>query len=95
VRLVVSPEAIADLDRLRAFLADKNPAAAQRAVAAFVAAIQSLDTSPDRGRPTGVPDVREIIVPFGRSAYVLRYSHLPDADDVLILRIWHGREQCD
>jgi len=93
VKLIVSPDAIADLDRLRAFLADKNPAAAQRAVTAVAAAIRSLDTSPDRGRPTGIAGIRELIIPFGRSAYVLRYSHMPEADEVLILRIWHGREQ--
>ena len=93
MKLIVSPEAIADLDRLRAFLAGKNPAAAQRAAATIIAAIQSLDTSPDRGRPTGTAGVRELIVPFGHSAYVLRYSHGPGANEVLILRIWHGREQ--
>jgi plasmid stabilization system protein ParE len=92
VRLIVSPDAVADLDRLRKFLADKNPPAARRAVTAISTAIQSLDTSPDRGRPTPAPSVRELIVPFGRSAYVLRYSHLPDSDEVVILRIWHGRE---
>ena len=95
MKLVVSRDAVADINRLRAFLADKNPAAALRAVTTIVAAIQSLDMSSDRGRPTGTVGVRELIVPFGRSAYVLRYSHLQDADEVLILRIWHGREQRD
>ena len=95
MRIVVSSAAIADLDRLRAFLIDKNPAAAQRAVSAITAAIQSLDFSPGRGRPTSASGVRELIVPFGRSAYVLRYAHLPDIDEVVILRIWHGREQHD
>lgn len=83
MRLIVSPDAVADLDRLRRFLADKNPQAAQRAVTVIGTAIQSLDTSPGRGRPTPTPGVRELIVPFGRSGYVLRYSHLPDSDEVL------------
>ena len=93
MKLIVSPEAIADLERLRAFLADKNPAAAQRAAAAIIGAIQSLDMFPDRGHPTSTADVRELIVPFGSSAYVLRYAHAARADEVIILRIWHGREQ--
>jgi plasmid stabilization system protein ParE len=92
VKLVVSPDAAADLVRLRAFLADKNPDAARRAAASLIHAIQSLDRFPDRGRPTCIEAVRELIVPFGRSAYVLRYSHLPDADEIVVLRIWHGRE---
>ncbi len=95
MKLIVSPEAIADLDRLRAFLADKNPAAAQRAVDTIVAKMQSLDTSPDRGQPIGSTGVRELTAPFGHSAYVIRYAHLPESDNVLILRIWHGREQRD
>jgi plasmid stabilization system protein ParE len=95
VKLLVSSEAAADLDRLRAFLADKSPDAAQRAAASLIRAMQSLDTFPDRGRPTGIEGVRELIVPFGKSAYVLRYSHLANTAEVVVLRIWHGREQRD
>ena len=93
MKLIVSPEAAADLNRLRAFLAHKNPDAAQRAAASLIQAIQSLDMFPDRGRPTGIEGVRELIVPFGSSAYVLRYAYLADVDEVVVLRIWHGREQ--
>ena len=93
MKLIVSPEAAADLNRLRAFLADTNPDAAQRAAAALINAIQSLDMFPDRGRPTGIEGVRELIVPFGNSAYVLRYAHLAAAGEVVVLRMWHGREQ--
>ena len=95
MKLIVSPDAAADLDRLRAFLVDKNPSAAQRAAALVIRTIESLDTFPDRGRPTGIEGVRELIVPFGSSAYVLRYAHKADADEVVVLRIWHGREQRD
>lgn len=95
MNLIVSPDAAVDLDRLRAFLADKNPDAAQRAAVSLIQAIQSLDTFPDRGRPTGTEDVRELIVPFGSSAYVVRYAHLAAEGEVIILRIWHGREQRD
>jgi plasmid stabilization system protein ParE len=38
---------------------------------------------------------RELIVPFGRSAYVVRYIHLERINEVIILRIWHGREDRD
>lgn len=93
MKLIVSPEAASDLNRLRAFLDDKDPDAARRAATALIHAIQSLDTFPDRGRPTGIEGVRELIVPFGNSAYVLRYAHLADAEEVVVLRIWHGREQ--
>ena len=92
MKLIVSRQAVADLQRLHAFLVDKNPAVAQRVIAVLDAAIQSLEHFPDRGRPANITGLRELIVPFGRSAYVLRYAHLAEADETVILRIWHGRE---
>jgi plasmid stabilization system protein ParE len=72
-------------------LLDKDPAAAKRA-AVLEAAMQSLDSFPQRGLPSKIPGVRELIVPFGRSAYVLRYAHLSVTDEFVILRVWHGRD---
>jgi hypothetical protein len=46
VRLIVSKEAGADLVRLRDFLMDRNPGAAQRAAAAIANAIRSLGMYP-------------------------------------------------
>jgi plasmid stabilization system protein ParE len=92
VKLIVSPEAAADLQRLRAFLADKSPAAARRAVATISNAVRTLEVFPDRGSPLEA-EMRELIVPFGRSAYIVRYAHLRELDEVVILRVWHGREQ--
>jgi len=93
MKLIVSPAAIADLARLHAFLADKSEIAADRAVAALTAAIESLDTFPERGRPAGSPNKRELIVPFGQSNYVLRYAYRAQTEEVIVLRIWHGREE--
>jgi plasmid stabilization system protein ParE len=93
VRLIVSKEAAADLVRLREFLMDRNPAAAQRAAAAIANGIRSLGIYPERGRQSAVEDARELVVPFGRSAYVVRYALLTEADEIVILRVWHGREQ--
>lgn len=72
MKLIVSRAAAADLQRLRAFLFEKDPPAAQRAVSGIVRAIDSLDLFPDRGRPSEVSGVRELVVPFGRSAYIVR-----------------------
>jgi plasmid stabilization system protein ParE len=92
VKFVLASDAVADLERLRMFLERENPAAAQRAVSLLNDAIQSLSAFPARGRPSGISGIRELIVPFGRSAYVLRYAHLREAETLLILRVWHGRE---
>jgi plasmid stabilization system protein ParE len=92
VKLIVSRAAAADIERLHAFLIDENEAAAQRAVTVLIHAIQSLDTLPDRGRPSRVTGARELIVPFGQSAYIVRYAHNARREEVVILRIWHSRE---
>jgi hypothetical protein len=39
--------------------------------------------------------VRELIVPFGRSGYVLRYAYRRQTDEVIVLRLWHAREARD
>lgn len=92
MKFVVSEAAAADLARLHSFLADKSYVAAERAVARIIAAVQSLDVFPERGRPSGAPHVRELIIPFGRYGYVLRYAFRAQADEVVVLRVWHERE---
>ena len=92
MKLLLSAEAATDLQRLHAFLNDKSPEIARRAVEVLTGAVESLATLPERGRPSGIVGIRELIVPFGQSAYVLRYFHKPNSDAVVILRIWHGRE---
>jgi plasmid stabilization system protein ParE len=92
VKLVVSRAAAADLLRLQAFLAETNPNAAQRAVSAIIRAIDSLDVFPDRGKLSPVAGARELIVPFGRSAYVIRFFHDVEQEEIVILRVWHSRE---
>lgn len=91
MKLIVSPEAFDDLQRLRAFLASESPNAAARTVRLLEAAIESLADLPQRGRPAS-PDIRELVVPFGRSAYILRYALISEAETVVVLRLWHSRE---
>jgi plasmid stabilization system protein ParE len=70
----------------------KNPDAAQRAMAAILTAIERLQEFPDLGMPTGDADIRQIVTRFGASGYIVRYAVIPQTGDILITRIWHGRE---
>ena len=90
MKLVVSEAAQADLSRLHDFLAHADPAVARRAVSAILGAIDKLELFAERGRPSAVSGLRELIIPFGRSSYVVRY--FVDGEAIVILRIWHGRE---
>ena len=78
-----------DLTRLRAWLAPMTPAAAERAVQILVTAARSLAEFPERGARIRA-NLRELIVPFGSSGYVLHYEVRPRR--VLIARIYHGLE---
>ncbi|MGH8855201.1 MAG: type II toxin-antitoxin system RelE/ParE family toxin, partial [Telluria sp.] len=50
MRLVYSEEAVADLVRLRAFIAEKDPSAAARVAAELIARIENLRLFPTMGR---------------------------------------------
>ena len=92
VRVRLSPAAAADLLRLREFLAEKDEHAAQRAILAVLRAIRSLTTLPERGRKATLRGFRELVVPFGRSAYIVRYVYRARIREVVVVRIWHGLE---
>ena len=88
--VILSPEAVADLRDIRAYIARDNPKAASRVAVRLVAACDRLDFLPLRGRPGQVPGTRELPV----RPYVIVYRVTPAA--VEIVRIWHmaqSREQ--
>jgi plasmid stabilization system protein ParE len=90
--ILLSPDAVDDVERLRTFLDQKNPDAARRALAAIWTAIDRLREFPDLGIPTEDSDIRQIVVRFGSSGYIVRYAALSGDENILITRIWHGRE---
>ncbi|WP_398479940.1 type II toxin-antitoxin system RelE/ParE family toxin [Tardiphaga sp.] len=88
----LSRAALADLERLQSFLADRNANAAQRAIFEIIRGIDSLTSFPGRGTPAGHAGLRDLWVPFGRSAYLIRFSHNAVTGETTIARIWHARE---
>ena len=55
-------------------------------------AIERLQEFPALGMPTSDPDIRQIVIRFGSSGYIVRYALIAETSDILITRIWHGRE---
>jgi toxin ParE1/3/4 len=90
--ILLSPDAVEDVERLRSFLDQHSPDAAQRALALIWTAIDRLQEFPELGMRTGDADIRQIVVRFGASGYIVRYAILPAEENILITRIWHGRE---
>ena len=91
MRIVWLPQAIDDLKRLREFLCPQNVEAAHRAVLAISKMAALLAANPRFGMMAReAPDFRDVVVPFGRRNYVLRYRI--DGDDIVIVALRHTRE---
>ena len=90
MRLVYSQEAVADLIRLRAFIANNDTAAAARIAADLVARIDNLCKFPEMGHNVSQAPEPDSIRDFIFGKYVVRYTVRGSA--LVILRIWHHFE---
>ena len=91
MRLGYSQEAVDDLARLREFIAEKNPEAAARIAKRLVGGIEKLKAFPSLGRPVEKAPEPERVRDLFLGNYVVRYLVLEQS--VLILRVWHQREE--
>lgn len=91
-RLIWTPPALADVQRLYRFLASKDINAAQRAVKAIRAGAELLARQPRIGRPVEdmEAEYREWLIDFGNSGYVALYR--VDDEVVAILAVRHQKE---
>lgn len=91
-RLIWSPRALADIQRIYRFLANKNQDAASRAVKTIRAGSNILAQHPEIGRRMdGMEnEYREWLIDFGDSGYVMLYRY--DGQTLLILALHHQRE---
>lgn len=94
-RVRLTLEALEDLRRLQAFLIEKDPAAAARAVDAIETSFLLLEYSPFSCRkawPGDRPLLREIVIPFGGAGYVALFE-IDGPRHVSILAVRHQREE--
>ena len=91
-RLIWTPSALLDVQRLYRLLVVKNPDAARRAVKAIRQGVKVLEQQPRVGRPVEEMDneYRDWIIDFGDSGYVARYRVDPQFVSVLAVR--HQKE---
>ncbi|MCH6256536.1 type II toxin-antitoxin system RelE/ParE family toxin [Puniceicoccaceae bacterium K14] len=91
MKLVWAKETADDLQRLFEFLFEKSPNAAAKAMEGILEKSNLITEFPEIGHlMQDDSGRRELIIPFGASAYVLRYYIAND--HILIVRIWHSRE---
>jgi len=93
-RLIITSQAIDDLEEVENFLAEKSPEAAERAKAVIVEHLEKVQIFPTIYRPVPTQkDRREIVIAFGSYGYVVRYQHDKEADTVTITNVWHQRQE--
>jgi len=91
-RLIWSPAALRDVQRLHRFLQEKNVDAASRAATAIRDGVKLLALQPGVGRPVEEmePEFREWLIDFGVSGYIALYRF--DGKTAVILAVRHQRE---
>ena len=91
-RLIWSPSALRDVQRLHQFLVKKDEKSATRAIKAIRSCVKILAHQPEVGRPVDgmEPEFREWLIDFGNSGYVALYRTKNDLTTVLAVR--HQRE---
>lgn len=91
-RLIWSPQALRDVQRLYRFLAAKNTDAARRAVSSIRKGIKVIELQPGIGRPIAdmEPEYREWLIEFGASGYVAKYRL--DGESAVVLAVRHQKE---
>jgi len=90
--IVLTSEAISDIQRLYDFLRLENPQAAARAVTAIWSKLQLVELMPGIGYRTRSARIRQVLVQFGKGGYVARYTIRESDGALIVLRIWHSRE---
>ena len=94
-RLICSPAALLDLQRLYRFLAEKNIDATKRAVQAIREGMKVIARQPGIGRHAKDIDAefRDWLIDFWHFGYVVLYRY--EGQEALILDVRHQREMGD
>ncbi len=91
--VVFTAPAIQSLEEVRKFLRTYDAEVAENALNNIQSSIFSLKTFPHKGRPARLlgEGVRELLVPFGNSGYLVAYRVLEQK--IIILMVRHQKER--
>lgn len=90
-RLVFSPRALKDIERLAEFLMASDPRAGNATVTLLAGGLKILQHHPLIGRPAE-DGYRELLISRGRTGYAALYKYDVRRDAAIILAIRHQRE---
>lgn len=89
MKIIYTPESIEDLKRLREFIEEKNPDAANRIANSLMNGIRKLKTFPNLGIKV-IKAKSDMIRDLILGDYIIRYLVLQET--IHILRSWHHKE---
>lgn len=90
-RLVLSPTAFRDIDRLTDFLLESDPVAAGDSTSLLISGLRVLQQHPLIGRPVE-RGYKELVLSRGDTGYVALYTFDIANDLVVVLTLRHQRE---
>lgn len=91
-KILFAPVARQDLERLFHFIQDANPAALGHAADRLKKAFELLQQHPQAGYLLDhLPPFREILIPFGKGSYIIRYRL--DKKTINVVHFWHSQEK--
>jgi plasmid stabilization system protein ParE len=91
--IIFAEEALADLEKIFDFNAERDPVAALDHIDKIQSAVTVLEVHPEIGRrvAAGSP-LRELVIARGQAGYVALYEYSPAANRIRILAVRHQRE---
>lgn len=90
-QVAYSAEALGHLERAFGFMLERDPQAAAGSVQAVASAVDALALHPLLGRRID-GEIRELVVSYGQTGYLVLYRFVVLHDDIRILAIRHQRE---
>jgi addiction module RelE/StbE family toxin len=89
-KIVFTSTALRDLEKIHAYIAKDNPAAANRFALKLIASAETLAAFPQRGSLLlGRPGVRFVL----EQPYLVIYRIDETLESVRVLRFWHGSRE--
>jgi plasmid stabilization system protein ParE len=78
--------ALVEINEIFAYIFERNPSAAERVVARIERTIQNLGDFPEMAQEADEPGARRMPV----AGYPFLVFYTIEADEVVILHVWHG-----
>ena len=91
MKVVYSPQAVADFRSISAYLRPRSPQGAKRVRTAILSTITQLETFPRLGTPQTTPSVYKMVT--RRYSYLIYYTVDAEADALYIITIRHPSQQ--